>query len=810
MRLGTARLRDENDIPFLKFAGDGKTFVTLSRSRILRWDAATGRRLQALPAPARVELIAPSPDGCRLAFTQGNGSIGLLNLSTGTTLWQLEDRGRTHTLCFSPDGTLLIGMEEDGAIRFRDGETGRSLHRLEDSKGKSRNMALSPDGTLLTVWGNSPSVRVLELSLKGEPSTWTARERCALSGSFHSAARAAIAPDGRTIAVKDEHGFIHVMSLPDGKKLARLAGTRHGRGALQFLSAPGLLASFGGSTHRRGFAHCVWSLSDFRERLSIEGLDCDGELSPDGMTLALVHDHSVALWDVATGTERRLAPGHTSAIRDVAISPDGKHSASLSTNGEVRIWDAAGRPCANFEAESADGLAFSPDSSILAVQESDDVILLWSLDPARPNARMRAGGDQVTRLAFTPDGRRLAVATMEDPRRHLNGAHSITLCDLATGLEIKRFPADTRVLSMALSADGRCLAAGQIGGTIDLWDIESGERLRTTDAEGAPVTSLAFSPDGATLAYGLEVGRIQSREGIENMPVVLWDTRRHRERLRLYGHLGRTLRVAFSPDGKVLATRGDALSTIALWDADTGRQMSELLVSPEECPPSLAFSPDGTRLAAGMPDTTVLLFDLPAVLRAADAARHAGPPDFESLWAKLSSRHALQAVRELADAGDEAVGFLKSRLEAVSVNPCRADAIRNLVRDLNDSDIAIREAAQRDLVLAGWDALVTIRRLDEDRLSAEARVRLEDVLSHLDVLGSPGDEESAVAARRFFAIPALESIGTPAAEEALRRLSDTSPSMRERRASFAAAERLKRRSAPPSPAPVLNVDGRKF
>ena len=142
------------------------------------------------------------------------------------------------------------------------------------------------------------------------------------------------------------------------------------------------------------------------------------------------------------------------------------------------------------------------------------------------------------------------------------------------------------VSSVAFSPDGHTLAAGDESGHIGVWDTATGRRAATL-AEGSPVNSVAFSPDGHTLAAGDDNGQI-----------ILWDTATGRKTATL-ADTSLVESVAFSPDGHTLAA-GDESGDIGVWDVATGQQMSLLVVGDKPAPvSSVAFSPDGHTLAAG-------------------------------------------------------------------------------------------------------------------------------------------------------------------------------------------------------------------
>jgi WD40 repeat protein len=154
------------------------------------------------------------------------------------------------------------------------------------------------------------------------------------------------------------------------------------------------------------------------------------------------------------------------------------------------------------------------------------------------------------------------------------------------------------VSSVAFSPDGRLLASGSDDQTVILWDVRTGERVRTLTGHTGPVRSVAFSPDGRLLA-----------SGSEDQTVILWDVGTGERVRTLTGHTGPVRSVAFSPDGRLLASGswdqdGDPVGCAHRGaGADPGTGHTDAVRS-------VAFSPDGRLLASGSEDQTVILWDV--------------------------------------------------------------------------------------------------------------------------------------------------------------------------------------------------------
>ena len=216
----------------------------------------------------------------------------------------------------------------------------------------------------------------------------------------------------------------------------------------------------------------------------------------------------------------------------------------------------------------------------------------WNL-PEGALARLgkgRAKTGQATAAVYSADGTRLAVNTNT----------GIWLYDTYAGAEVVLIPErDAKV--MALSSDGSTLASisGGFDNTIELWDTDSGQLKAALEGHADDtddwITSVAFSPDGATLAGSGSDGALQ-----------LWDVDSGQFKAALEGN--QITSVAFSPDGTTLAG-GSWDDTIRLWDTASG-QLKAALEGHADRVSSVAFSPDGTILASGSNDGTILLWDM--------------------------------------------------------------------------------------------------------------------------------------------------------------------------------------------------------
>jgi WD40 repeat protein len=343
-----------------------------------------------------------------------------------------------------------------------------------------------------------------------------------------------------------------------------------------------------------------------RER-STMGEGYDLAFSPDSRLLAVPNgDETIKIWDVFTGQELFVLRGHSQRVLCVAFSPDGRRLASTSEDKTVKIWDIDPRrprgvnhpalPLGGHN-DRVMGVVFSPDGQYLASASADESVKVWDSTTGQllHDLPGQSRSNLYVAMAFSPNSRWLAFGSGDD---------AVKVCDLTTGQEIFTLLGHSQqVFRVAFTPDGRRLVSAARDRLVRLWDLKPNEPgvltpRFTLGEHSMGVWSVAFSPDGQRLAVG---------GGRSDAVVRLYDVETGQIVFRFQGHIERVVSVAFSPDGRRLVSAG-LDKNVRLWDSETGYEVLTLR-GHTDLVGRVLFSPDGQRVASASADGTAQIWD---------------------------------------------------------------------------------------------------------------------------------------------------------------------------------------------------------
>ncbi|MEX0716028.1 MAG: WD40 repeat domain-containing protein [Planctomycetaceae bacterium] len=450
-------------------------------------------------------------------------------------------------------------------------------------------------------------------------------------------------------------------------------------------------------------------------------------------------------------------------VRTLAFSIDGRQVAVCgepedpSEPRRVIVFDARdGKSLLELETHAAlvVSLEFSPDGKRLLAAAADHPqgVRVWEV-PSGRLLRSLPGGHGDAR--FVEGGARVAIA---EP---LGAIDAVRVYDVATGNEVGRFPTEVSY-RRSIGRDGTALLGVRSlqARTVEVFDLPNNRKAAKLPGSRETPAGPTMSPDGRTVA------------AIDGDDIIVWELTTEAIVHRLWGHSGRVLRLAFSPDGQRLAS-GSADRTARVWELATGRELHRFEAH-RSIVSAVEFSGDGRRLATGSLDRAAFVWDLDHTRRTFLAREPLDDAALAAVWHELASADSAAAYRALGVAAlhpERAMGELDQRVDALLV-PIRGENIDRLIAELGHESYIVRQRATlalRKLREAARPALLQALRTSD---SVEIRERAHRILSES---GAAARFSAADIRRMRRIIHAAGIVGDAAARRVLARLASDFP-----------------------------------
>ena len=798
-RLGTRKWRHRGEGYSLCFSANGKTLGLTSRSSgdVLLMNVATGR-VEFVGHPKLKEgallsatSLAFSPDGQELAFRSIAGSIEIFSADGRKHLRSLTVKLDHHSsmaarsLVYSPDGKYLA-VSGEHTFAILDANTGEELGR-DEATTDSQGFAFNRDSTQLFVASGNPSLKVWDLRKRKVVKTLSEAEQQFVLGP-------AVAPNGSTVAVAfmNENSprptgvrAVLLVDLKTDKVIHRLKGDDPQELFMEIAITPDGKLVMGASQEGPVY---VWNMADGSRKWKLTS-DSFGvrsmALSPDGKLVATSDVyHHIWIWSLETGkllTDK--APGHDDSVGALAFSPEGSTIVTGSGGKDTHVWKVAtGQHVRKLETWSS-SLAFTSEGNLLSSWVNAPPLQVWNISTGEKIRDVTPSGPSIGYFSLSGDRKQIAI--LQSPSKQ-SGCRLLRMdCPSLTPQEEMSSPG-YHVGCVAISAGGDIAAiAGAL--VIEIWDLREGKLLGTLSGHSHQPKGLVFTPDGRFLI-----------SGSLDKSVRVWELATCKPVFALQGHKRSLAAIALAPNGRVVASAGGSRSVavevdtpqqIRFWDIATGEQIASLSGHNQDVS-SLAFSPDGKLLAAGMRDTTALVWDVPAVANVRGfPAQPLTAIEAAKLWDDLASPDASQAQKALVRLARDpktAVSLAENKLPPIVAPP--AKTIQAAIQELDSDAFAKREAAMQQLAAYGSTVSSYLAEAVEKSESTEIRGRCKELL----VRAARKLDQSGSMLQQTRGVQLLEWLDVPEAFELLKKLAKGASEAHQTKEAQAALSRMQK------------------
>jgi WD40 repeat protein len=583
------------DVQQLSMSPNGLWLASINKNKTIRLnEVESGKEIWSFLDEALLpQSLSFHPQSSLLAVAFSKHTVKILNAMTGKEQLTLQGKGRGITaVAFSPNGKEIASASWNmtkergvwGIVEIWDSQTGTLLKQLEYGEKPLVSIAYSPDGQYLAVgsWEVQKTVALWNTT------SWAAAELLSSEedGQYKAVQSIQFSPDSRLLAAGGKDGKIRVWNVQTKQRIATLGGL--GVGHTKWINSIGfspdglsLLSASTDQTIR------IWDLHKREEKAvllahtnSVKSL----AFAPNGEVLFSAGHPEIKRWNLSkfAGKSKKTDQLiHAGSVYGIDFSNDGKYIFSAAWKGGLWMWDTHKQEKImewSAHQSSANAVSVSKDQSRIASVGNDGIVKIWDYDLISKTYVNLANFDEVK-------GNQLIAVNLTANGKQVFAASSMgyaKLWDIAEQRLTHSFHHVGKIATTAMSPNEKYVATAGQDGSISIWDVKTGEKIRSYKHHKAQINMLKFHP---TLNYLLAASsdKSWSRMRVDGNQVL------H----KVDAHAESIHSIAYSPDGKRLVSASSD-QTVKIWDAESSHALLKL-------PYDIAvynaqFSPDGKTL----------------------------------------------------------------------------------------------------------------------------------------------------------------------------------------------------------------------
>jgi WD40 repeat protein len=561
-----------------------------------------------------VTAVAVTPDGRRAVSTSNDRTVRVWDLETGQTIRTF----RAHTdaanaMAIMPDGCRAVSASTDNTLRIWDLKTGQRIRALEGHTRPVRAVTVTSDGHRALSASGDQTLRLWDLE--------TGQTIRTLEGHTGPVWAVAVTANGHHAISGSYDRTLRFWDLESGQTIRMLEGHTDGVNTVT-LTSDGCRAVSASTDDSELCTLRLWDLGTGKTIRTFQepGFVRDMAITPDGRhAIWISDDHALRLWDLESGQSLRALEVQDmklfcDMVRSVAVTPNGRRAVSGSSDGRLRVWDLDCLP----KSISEKGTGSRPWLGVLFRKS------LSALDSGQTIRTLEGHTFEVIAVAVTPEVRAVAVTPDGHHAVLVSKDRTLRLWELGTGQTIRTFRSHAGLVNaLAVTPDGCRAVSASDDGTLRLWDLSSGRTIRTLRTlkgdslmirelqeknrsihRPKPVKAAAVTPDGRHAISVSWLGEVR-----------LWDLR--------WGPTIRMLEatvnaVAITPDSRHAVLASD--NALLLWDLEAvlklqfgepdNSQTLRALQGHTGDVNAVAVTRDGRRVVSASSDATLRLWDL--------------------------------------------------------------------------------------------------------------------------------------------------------------------------------------------------------